>query len=159
MKKRQTLISDLDGDSVPVMEAQAAEPSSLVGEILECGSSEFPGQVLVRWQTLDGGLNDQWIPVVKGLALERGDLVLFSRPGNWPDWLVTHVVPGMASKELDIRVDGKRIEIEGAAEIVLRCGEASITLRRNGRLILRGTYVESRSRGTNRIKGGTVLIN
>jgi hypothetical protein len=62
-------------------------------------------------------------------------------------------------QKLDLTVDGKRIEVEGQDEVVLRCGKASITLRRNGRLIIRGTYVESRSSGTNRIKGGSVLIN
>jgi hypothetical protein len=62
-------------------------------------------------------------------------------------------------KKIDAMVDGKCIEIEGQDQIVLRCGEASITLRRNGRVIIRGIYVESRSKGVNRIKGGSVLIN
>jgi hypothetical protein len=59
----------------------------------------------------------------------------------------------------EARIDGKRVELEAEDEIVLRCGEASITLRRNGRVVIRGAYVESRSRGTNRIKGGNVQIN
>jgi hypothetical protein len=59
----------------------------------------------------------------------------------------------------EARVDGKRVEIEAADEIVLRCGQASIVLRRNGRVVIRGTYVETRSRGVNRIKGGSVEIN
>jgi hypothetical protein len=42
---------------------------------------------------------------------------------------------------------------------VLECGQASVTLRRNGRIIIRGTYVETHSEGTNRIKGGQVRIN
>jgi hypothetical protein len=63
------------------------------------------------------------------------------------------------STELDARVDGRRVEIEAADEIVLRCGQASIVLRRNGRVVIRGTYVETRSRGVNRIKGGSVEIN
>jgi hypothetical protein len=61
--------------------------------------------------------------------------------------------------EAEARIDGRRIELEAADEIVLRCGQASITLRRNGRVVIRGTYVESRSRGVNRIKGGSVEIN
>jgi hypothetical protein len=61
--------------------------------------------------------------------------------------------------KIDAMVDGKCIKIEGQDQIELRCGEASITLRRNGRVIIRGTYVESRSRGVNRIKGGSVQIN
>jgi hypothetical protein len=56
-------------------------------------------------------------------------------------------------------VDGKRVRVEGKDEIVLECGNASITLRRNGRVIIKGTYVETHSDGTNRIKGGQVRIN
>jgi hypothetical protein len=56
-------------------------------------------------------------------------------------------------------VDGKRVRVTAQDEIVLQCGSASVTLRRNGRVIIRGTYVESRSEGTNRIKGGQVQIN
>ena len=60
---------------------------------------------------------------------------------------------------LEARIDGRRVELEAADEIVLRCGKASIVLRRNGRIVIRGTYVETRSRGVNRIKGGSVEIN
>jgi hypothetical protein len=61
--------------------------------------------------------------------------------------------------DLEARVDGRRVEIDGRDEIVLRCGEASITLRRNGRIVIRGVDVETRAAGVNRIKGGTVSIN
>ena len=44
-------------------------------------------------------------------------------------------------------------------QIVLRCGEASITLTRAGKVLIRGAYVLSRSSGTNRIQGGSVEIN
>lgn len=56
-------------------------------------------------------------------------------------------------------VDGKRVRVVGQDEIVLQCGQASVTLRRNGRIVIRGTYVETHSEGTNRIKGGQVQIN
>jgi hypothetical protein len=56
-------------------------------------------------------------------------------------------------------VDGKRVRIVGGDEIVLECGHASITLRRNGRVIIKGTHVETDSAGTNRIKGAAVRIN
>ena len=58
-----------------------------------------------------------------------------------------------------VDVDGKRVRIVAQDEIVLQCGEASVTLRRNGRIVIRGTYVETCSEGTNRIKGGQVRIN
>ena len=60
---------------------------------------------------------------------------------------------------IEADVDGKRVRVTAQDEIVLQCGSASVTLRRNGRVIIRGTYVETRSDGTNRIKGGQVQIN
>lgn len=56
-------------------------------------------------------------------------------------------------------VDGDRRVIEAKEEVVLRCGEASITLRRDGRVVIRGAYVETHAAGTNRVKGATVKIN
>jgi hypothetical protein len=73
--------------------------------------------------------------------------------------LAEAAAPVTAEPELVANVDGKRVVIEGHDEIVLRCGEASITLRRNGRVVVRGAYVETRARGVNRIKGGSVQIN
>jgi hypothetical protein len=61
--------------------------------------------------------------------------------------------------ELEARVDGKRVVIEGQDEIVLSCGKASITLRRNGKVIIKGVQLESSAAGVNRIKGGSVQIN
>jgi hypothetical protein len=54
---------------------------------------------------------------------------------------------------------GRRVEIVAEQEIVLRCGEASITLTRAGKILIRGSYVLSRSAGVNRIVGGSVQIN
>ena len=56
-------------------------------------------------------------------------------------------------------VDGKRVVVTAADEIVLRCGEASITLTRVGKVLIRGAFVSSRSSGVNRISGGSVQIN
>ena len=56
-------------------------------------------------------------------------------------------------------VDDERVVITGQREIVLRCGEASITLTRAGKVLIRGAYVLTRSSGVNRIKGGSVQIN
>ena len=56
-------------------------------------------------------------------------------------------------------MDGERLIFRANEEIVLRCGKASITLTKAGKIILRGAYVLSRSSGVNRIKGGSVQIN
>ena len=59
----------------------------------------------------------------------------------------------------EILVDGKRVTFDAKEEIVLRCGKASITLTRAGKILIRGAYLLSRSSGVNRIKGGSVQIN
>ena len=64
-----------------------------------------------------------------------------------------------ADPVIEADIDGRRVRIVAKDEIVLECGNASITLRRNGRIIIKGTYVETCSEGTNRIKGGQVRIN
>ncbi|AMZ70661.1 MULTISPECIES: DUF6484 domain-containing protein [Pseudomonas] len=57
------------------------------------------------------------------------------------------------------QLDGERLEFTAEREIVLRCGKASITLTREGKILIRGAYLSSRSSGVNRIKGGSVQIN
>jgi hypothetical protein len=56
-------------------------------------------------------------------------------------------------------VDDQRLVLSAEREIVLQCGEASITLTRAGKVLIRGTYLLSRSSGVNRIKGGSVQLN
>ena len=60
---------------------------------------------------------------------------------------------------MDAEVDGERLVFTAKKEIVLRCGKASITLTRAGKVLIRGAYLLSRSSGVNRIKGGSVQIN
>ena len=67
--------------------------------------------------------------------------------------------PSSANQPDDLRVDGKRVTIEAAEEIVLKCGPGSITLRKDGKIIIKGTHLLSRSSGANRIKGARVDIN
>jgi hypothetical protein len=95
-------------------------------------------------------------PIITGLLQP---LVFEVEPEEPPEELQDQADTNTALPGMHASVDGKRVEIEAADEIVLRCGQASIVLRRNGRVVIRGTYVETRSRGVNRIKGGSVQIN
>lgn len=56
-------------------------------------------------------------------------------------------------------VDDERIVLKAEREIVLECGEASVTLTRAGKVLIKGAYVLSRSSGYNKIKGAVVDIN
>jgi hypothetical protein len=44
-------------------------------------------------------------------------------------------------------------------EVTIRCGEASITLTRAGKVLIKGSYLLSKSTGPNRVKGGSVQLN
>ena len=61
--------------------------------------------------------------------------------------------------EVEADADGRRVRLVAREEIALQCGESSITLKRNGRVVIRGSYIETYASGTNRIKGGAVRIN
>jgi hypothetical protein len=88
-------------------------------------------------------------------------LLVDPRPGQAPVILgfLRPLNEPASSADVEARVDGRRVELEGRDEIVLRCGAASITLRRNGRVVIDGVQVETKARGLNRIKGGSVAIN
>jgi len=64
-----------------------------------------------------------------------------------------------ATQHVEAQVDDERITLTAKKEIVLRCGEASITLTRAGKVLIRGAYVLSDSSTVNRIRGGSVEIN
>lgn len=61
--------------------------------------------------------------------------------------------------QVEVDADGQRMTVNAKEQLVLRCGKASITLTKAGKVLIEGTYVSSRSSGVNRIKGGSVQIN
>lgn len=96
--------------------------------------------------------SDPALPIVTGLV-QTAEPHLALVADAAPD------VPPDVDEPTEARVDGRRVVLEGKEEVVLKCGKASITLKADGRLVLRGAYVETYSKGVNRIKGGVVKIN
>jgi len=158
--------------------AETGEPilSTRVGRLVE-GSA--PGKLKVEFSGHRGPVPARsTVPldaatIGRAVATKRGVLLLFEN-GDPALPLVIGLVEETAGGELlgellakgrapsaplEARLDGKRVVLEGKEEVVLRCGEASITLRRDGKVLVRGTYVETQAKGVNRIKGGAVKIN
>jgi hypothetical protein len=96
------------------------------------------------------------------LLLEEGDparpiLVALLRS---PTPLVDAILAGpLPDAEKVARVDGRRVVIEGKEEVVLQCGRASLTLRRDGRIVLHGVNVVSQADQVHKVRGGKVQIN
>ncbi len=94
-------------------------------------------------------------PVV--LMFEHGDPalpivigVLRGRTG-WPD--------ERPPAQVQVDSDGARMVVSARDQLVLRCGKASLTLTKAGKVLIEGSYVLSRSTGVNRVKGGSVQLN
>ena len=74
--------------------------------------------------------------------------------------LIDAVLAGpLPAAQKTARVDGKRVELEGREEVVLRCGKASLTLRADGKVVLRGVNVVTQADAVQKIRGGKVEIN
>ncbi|MCP3926013.1 MAG: hypothetical protein GY714_25910 [Desulfobacterales bacterium] len=73
------------------------------------------------------------------------------------------IIMGLMQKSLDTNIeviaDGKKQEIKAEKEILLKCGKASILLRDDGKIVIKGTNIISRAKESNKIRGGSVKIN
>lgn len=64
-----------------------------------------------------------------------------------------------SSGSIPVKLDGDRLVLNANKEIVLRCGEASITLTCDGKVVVKGTSLVQTATGLNRIRGASVQIN
>lgn len=122
------------------------------------------GELLVDFPNNPAGAPVPALATVELAASDAGrDVVLVFEDGDPARPIILGVVasagPRAASRNVEVTADGKRVSIAADQEIVLKCGDASITLTAAGKVLIRGAYVLSRSSGTNRIKGGSVQIN
>jgi hypothetical protein len=88
----------------------------------------------------EGG--DPTLPIVIGVLRQSEGWPLEERPA-----------------QVEVDADGERMIVRAKEQLELRCGKASITLTRAGKVLIQGSYVLTRSTGVNRVKGGAVQIN
>lgn len=136
------------------------------GLLVDFSQNLAPGPIPARWTmplekaAVERAVAEQQKAVLvfdegdPGLPIVTGLVQPLQLPEAAPSALVQ--LPGPPT---EARLDGKRLTLEAAEEIVLRCGPASLTLSRNGTIQIKGAYVLSHSTGANRIRGGSVQIN
>jgi hypothetical protein len=59
----------------------------------------------------------------------------------------------------ELIVEGKSMIVRADQEITLSCGKSSITLQKDGKIVIRAAEIVSRASRTNKIRGATVMIN
>lgn len=103
-----------------------------------------------------------WCPLLEPmdghrLRLQVGDTVLV-----WcdPDSELTVITGRIArSSQRGGAAVADELVIEARTSLTLRVGDGSITIREDGRILIRGKDLVSHAKRTNRIRGGSVQIN
>jgi hypothetical protein len=104
--------------------------------------------------------------IVKAIRRQRRAMVIRTADET-PRWFLVGLVRERIGEKardakpgrLEVTVDGEKVKFEAEHDIELKCGQASLTLRYDGRIELRGTHILSASRGPNRVKGATIALN
>jgi hypothetical protein len=90
-----------------------------------------------------------------GLDLRPGDAVLILPVIGGAG---LHVVIGKIGRYVQLEYE-KHVAIEAAESLTLKCGETSVELRADGKVLIKGEDVTVRAKGTQRIRASTVSIN
>jgi len=129
---------DFPGNQYGPVEARSAMETQLYRE-------EVKGKRLPVLLVFENG--NQTLPIIIGMI--RDTVV---RP-------ILEEVLQQTERPREAMVDKKTIVFDAEEEIVLRCGKGSITLRKDGKIVLKGTEIVSRASRRNKVKGASVAIN
>jgi hypothetical protein len=133
------LVAFKDDGTVPLItyEGQPSSAALPARATLDLQGSHIGREVVLMFE--DG---DPRRPIVMGCLHDAHARTLTAQPGA-----------------VDVDVDGQRLVVTAKEQLVLRCGKASMTLTRSGKILFHGTYISNRSTGVLRLKGGSVQIN
>jgi hypothetical protein len=93
-------------------------------------------------------------PATAGIRLQPGDRLLVAPPTDGENG----VALGRIGRYQEPKPEAN-VTIEAGETLTLKCGEASVDLRKDGKVMVRGEDVLLRAKGTQRIRAGTVAIN
>jgi hypothetical protein len=124
---------------------------------LIAGLAELPGEIVSARTTVP--LLQKHIGSEVVVLFERGDAQRPIVVGVLQGSAASPASPSASTQVVSVQADDHGVLLSAEREIVLRCGDASITLTRAGKVLIKGRYILSRSTGYNKIKGGAVDIN
>lgn len=94
-----------------------------------------------------------------GLTLAAGDEVLVLPRADGTGVVVGRVGPSHATESKEALGIPDELVIEAGTSLTLRVGGGYITLREDGRILIKGSDLVSHAARLNRIRGGSVEIN
>lgn len=150
-----------------------ANSNVCVGEITDISKEgklavDYQGNHYEGVRCIGGLLNyddcRQNLPISVLLIFEENDFSLPIIIGKLSDTVPVTNKVSVESKlpenvEKSLSVDGETVTLKAKKEILLKCGKSSILLKKNGKIVVKGTEIISRSSGNNKLKGATVSIN
>ena len=134
-------------------------PGVLAGDVVDVDDT---GRPIVAWNGLTPvSVPAVWTPGAPAWRDCIGARVLvgFLNGDDAQPVVLGFLEPPPAVGPGDARDAPETLRVEAGRELVIECGEAKISLRKDGRIEIRGTHLISRSSGPNKIKGGSVYIN
>jgi len=152
----------------PSSDVAAASGAFAIGELIALADDGITPMVLYAGQPGAAALAAR--TVVDLCARQLGAQVLLAFEGADPRRpIVMGVLRGsepscawsgeQAHEHVEVDADGTRVSIRAQQRLVLRCGDASITLTKAGHVMIRGSYVLTHSTGRNRVVGGSIELN
>jgi Domain of unknown function (DUF6484) len=146
-------------------DAAAVIQGVVIGELLALSADGATPLVRYPGQSGSGAVRARSSVDLHGPHIGSSVVLLFEH-GDADRPVVVGVLrgaPGWPLEEkpavVEVDADGERMVVNARQQLVLRCGKASITLTKAGKVLIEGSYLLSRSTGVNRIKGGSVQLN
>ncbi len=157
-------VHDTHPDDVTREDPPRAEPAATELVLARLVRAPDGDGIVVAHPSIPGGGRP---PVASSVVLDAQTLgrrvaVLFDR-GRPERPIVVGLIrdeePEAPAAPETLELDADALLLRAKRELTLRCGKASVTLTRAGKVLIRGAYLLQRSSGVNRIKGGSVQIN
>jgi hypothetical protein len=136
---------------VPEEAAKGGSLATVCGRVGDRLLVEHPSQGIIEARTTLRFTRKALAAVIK--ARRQAVLVICGELA-----VVTGLLEPLPTNE-QVEGDDEELVLNSTKGVVLRCGEASVRLTPDGRVVVRGKDIVSRAKRRNQISGGTVRLN
>lgn len=150
--------SAMELDGILNKNAETARPANICRAIV-CRISDSGAIVVQVVGGSDAFFTCDILQSGGNLGLKAGDPVLVVAPSSAEDNGVILGLIGPYRPPASISSPAEHLTVEASESLALKCGDGSIELRKDGKVLVKGKDIVSYASRVQRIKGGTVSIN